>query len=217
MSGAAQRALLVAQLTQTAVLLGAAGWLLAHPVEPLPEHIPPGNGPAVIVPGAPTGGARFATEAEAVAAYIEHIDSVFDLGTVLGGQLDIGALRRAREAAVRCERLDCAGLDAYEALARTLGRDLPPRPVWDGAALSARRAVAVYVDDIQRRLEAALPGDSPLLPSEAQRRAARDCPGFDCHELDAYLAVARSAAEAAGEPLPPRPELAPPAAAPRGR
>ncbi len=217
MSGPSQRALLAAQLAQTAALIGAAGWLLSHPVEPLPERTPPGNGPAVIVPGVPTGGALFATEGEALAAYIEHLDSVFDLETVLGGQLDIGTLRRAREAAARCEHLDCAGLDAYEALARALGRTVPPRPAWNGAELSARRAVAVYVDDIQRRLEAALPGGSPLLPTEAQHRAARDCPGFDCHELDAYLAAARGAAAAAGEPLPPRPELEAPTARRRGR
>jgi len=187
-------------LLQTAGLVGALGWLVANPVQALPDKP---RGPSVLRPHRASG-AAYASEAEAAAAWVGQLDRVFELEVVLGGGADLEVLKRTRGEALSCQVLACPALDAYANMARATSRPVPPRPAWDGAASDLRRAVALYVDDLQGRLEVALAasGDLDLLPRPERIEAARDCESFDCEALDAYLITARHAFKVLGEPLP---------------
>jgi len=192
-------------LLQTAGLTAALGWLVANPVQPLPEKP---RGPSVLRPHRASG-AEYRSEAEAVQAWVAQLDRVFDLETLLGGGADMAALKRARGEALTCQALACPALDVYANMARATNRPVPPRPTWDGGASDARRAVALYVDDLQGRLEAGLAAsdDLALLPRPERVAAARDCEHFDCPDLDAYLVTARHAFKVLGEPLPEPPKV----------
>lgn len=190
-------------LLQTTGLVAAVGWMVANPVLPLPEK----RGGASVLRPHRASGAEFHSEKEALVAWVGQIDRGFDLETVLGGGVDLDALKRTREAALACPSLGCPDLEMYASFARGAGRPVPPKPMWDPTAKD-RRAVALYVDDLQAKLTGALAeeGAPELLPSEERAAAARGCEGFECSELNAYLAVAKHAFKVLGQELPPPPE-----------
>jgi hypothetical protein len=205
-------ALLVAQLLQTAALVGALVFLSRYelpeavPLSPLQAVQSQRDQPKMVRPRR-MNGMSYASEQEALRAYIAHLDGVFELPVLLGGGVELEEFKRVWLETRACRSLDCAALDTYAALARATGRRVLARPRWDTAGDASRRSVAVYVEDVHRRLRHALTAADhlELLPPDELMQAARGCSRLRCEALDAYLEAARPGFDAAGEAPPPLP------------